>query len=345
MMTIGWDIGGAHLKAAAALEGTIVATFHIAMPLWLGLDRLEDALAQVLRQLPKPRRHAVTMTGELCDLFPSRREGVRQILACLRTKTWPDPIVVFQRPGKLIPLEAIDPGRDWPEIASANWLAAAHFLARHVQEALLVDLGSTTTDLLPIRDHRAAFRGRDDFERLASGELLYLGVGRTPLAVLADQVPFRGERVSVMNEGFATAADIFRLTGELAPHVDQYPTADGGPKDRVGSARRLARMIGLDLEAASMETWEEVARFWREKLLQKLHEACSSLLIGNFPKGAPLVGAGTGRFLLPELARRLNRPYREANEWFSWTGEGDFTPADLLPASALALLAERDGER
>ncbi len=337
--TVGWDIGGAHLKAALAEGGELTALFQISTPLWQGVDRLVGALEEILEQLPSPRCHAVTMTGELCDRFPSRREGVAEILSLFQTKVAPDPVVVFRLPGRLVPLERLSLQQAWPVIASANWLVSGWYLAGRLEEALFVDLGSTTTDLLPIREGRPSFRGSDDLSRLASGELLYLGVSRTPLATLADRVPFGGEWVPVMNELFATTADLFRITRELAAHLDQDPTADGGPKDRPASARRLARMVGRDLEMATLEAWELLARFWRERLLQKLTEGCFRLVTGGISGKAPLVGAGSGRFLLPEVARRLGRPYLDANELFRWRGEGELTPADLMPACALALLA------
>ena len=69
---IGWDLGGAHLKAVVLDEHAAVR--HVLQrpcPLWQGLDRLMSAFEQICRFLTPGISciHAVTMTGELVDLF------------------------------------------------------------------------------------------------------------------------------------------------------------------------------------------------------------------------------------------------------------------------------------
>ena len=79
-VTAGYDVGGAHLKVALSEAGRVVAVEQVACPLWQGLDRLDAALAQVAPLVARAGRHAATMTGELCELFPDRRSGVAAIL-------------------------------------------------------------------------------------------------------------------------------------------------------------------------------------------------------------------------------------------------------------------------
>ena len=70
----GLDLGGAHLKAAQVMpSGRIVRALQIPCQLWRGLDRLEAALAEAAAGLELGGPVAVTMTGELADLFPDRR--------------------------------------------------------------------------------------------------------------------------------------------------------------------------------------------------------------------------------------------------------------------------------
>ena len=52
-------------------------------------------------------------------------------------------------------------------------------------DALLIDVGSTTADVVPIVAGRVAATGRNDLERLQAGELVYTGVLRTNLAAIA----------------------------------------------------------------------------------------------------------------------------------------------------------------
>ena len=158
---------------------------------------------------------------------------------------------------------------------------------------------------------RVAARGADDAGRLATGELVYQGVARTPLCALARRVPFAGQAVNVMNEFFATTADVYRLTGELDPSHDQHPAADGGAKDAAATRQRLARMVGRDARDHAPEDWLALARAWREL---QLHEIDGQLARVAASAGvrpdAPLLGAGCGAFLAQALALRSARPYR-----------------------------------
>jgi len=125
---IGWDIGGAHLKAARVEGGRLVATRQAATPLWLGLQSLEVAFDSLKAELGPADRHAVTMTGELCDAFRSRRDGVVGLTALAGRLLAPSPIVLYAgRAGFVGSAEIAERAAD---IASANWRASAEVLAR-----------------------------------------------------------------------------------------------------------------------------------------------------------------------------------------------------------------------
>src|SRR5205085_9641245 len=132
------------------------------------------------------------------------------------------------------------------EVASANWHASARLVGRHIPEALLVDIGSTTADLIPIAAGEPAALGYTDAERLETGELVYTGAVRTPVMALAERVPFRGRLVALMAESFATTADVYRLLDALPPDADQQEAADGRGKSTAETETRLARMVGRD---------------------------------------------------------------------------------------------------
>jgi len=48
---IGWDVGGAHLKAARVEHGKVTAVLQLPAPLWQGLEPLEAALDAALARL------------------------------------------------------------------------------------------------------------------------------------------------------------------------------------------------------------------------------------------------------------------------------------------------------
>jgi len=342
---LGWDIGGAHLKVAAVdRSGKVVHVMQLPCPLWLGLDRLDAALAAALAALPEAGTHAVTMTGELTDFFRNRAEGVQSILTHFAGHVPVARTLVYAGPaGFLTPREA---ARKTGAVASANWAASAELVAGILPDALFVDIGSTTTDLVPIRGGVLRIRGFSDADRLACEELVYTGVVRTPVMAFAERIPFDGQWIPAMAEYFATTADIYRLTGELPDGADQLPAADNGGKTVRDSARRLARMIGRDLESAPLVQWKQCARQLADLQLWQISQACERVLSRTVAVDhSPVVGAGTGRFLVKRLAARLGRHYRDFDSLINAARGTAAWASGCAPAVAVALLAQRRERR
>jgi len=306
---VGWDIGGAHVKACLVEAGRVRDVAQWPCPLWQGVHELDGALAQARQRWPSAwdgaTRHAATMTGEMVDLFPTRAEGVARLAAQLAERLGPSLQLYAGRDGWVAPPQA---RAHWPSIASANWRASADLLATRVPDALLVDIGSTTTDFIPVRAGCVQAQGEGDAERLASGALVYQGVVRTPLCALAPRVPFGGQDVNVMNEFFATTADVYRLTGELDPAHDQQPAADRAGKDAPATRQRLARMVGRDAADAAAAAWLALAQAWRAAQLDELQGQLARVVAASgLPAAAPLVCAGCGAFLARALGARIGR--------------------------------------
>lgn len=334
----GWDLGGAHLKAAlVSAGGRVEQVLQLPCPLWQGLEHLEHAIDVVLERLGPVDSHAVTMTGELVDLFSSRAEGVAALVDAFAARLGDGDIGFYAGPAGFLPAgRARGQAR---EVASANWLASASHVALRLASGLFLDLGSTTTDIVPFADGAVAVRGYSDAERMAEGELVYTGLTRTPVMAVADRVPFRGRWYPLMAEYFATMADVHRLCGTLREETDQYPAADGRGKAPENSARRLARMIGHDLEDAAMEDWRRLAEYLAECQCRRLLDACLGVMSRcNVPVDAPVVGAGIGRAVLRGLADRLGRPYADFTAVVEGDDEVREAAADSAPAVAVALL-------
>ncbi|KAI5916868.1 hydantoinase/oxoprolinase family protein [Thauera sp. 2A1] len=368
---IGWDIGGAHVKASLLVAGRIADIAQWPTPMWQGLEHLDKAVAATRKRWLQfgAARHAVTMTAEMADLFPNREAGVLAIASRVGEQLGSE-VRFFAGEAGWAKLDAV--AEHWEAIASANWLATARMVALRHPDALLVDIGSTTTDLIPIAAGQPSPVGRSDAARLASGELVYLGVVRTPLCALARRIPFDGTYINVMNEFFATTADIFRLTGELDAEHDQYPPADGGSKDTAATCQRLARMIGRDSRDASEADWREFAEHWRRAMTAEIARNVSrvesrlnatqvspptaesdrpadSITRGTDAGHAsadatrvPIVGAGCGLFLAHALAQRLDRPFLPFDALIDADPACRKWVATCAPAVAVAVLLERE---
>jgi (4-(4-[2-(gamma-L-glutamylamino)ethyl]phenoxymethyl)furan-2-yl)methanamine synthase len=346
----GWDVGGAHVKVSMAnAAGTVLDVAQWACPLWQGLEHLERTIDLVFERWPEANsdvvQHAVTMTGEMVDLFEDRAHGVQAIAAVLAQRLGPTLRFYAGDAGWLTPQVC---AAQWRSVASANWLATARWVATRVPDALLIDIGSTTTDIIPIAGGRVVARAATDAGRLATGELVYQGVVRTPLCGIAQRIEFGGRDFNVMNEWFATTADIYRLTSELAPQYDLYPSADQGPKTASASQVRLARMIGHDAHEATPAEWRGFALRWRELQLREIGVNLAHVS-ADHPElaTAPLIGAGCGRFLAAALARgegqsaepAARREYIDFGTLAGVAASCSDWAATCAPSVAVALLA------
>lgn len=341
---VGWDIGGAHLKVAVLdFNGRLCAVRTFSTPLWNGTDALVEVLRDVCATYGLENAwHGVTMTGELADIFNDRASGVRALLQ-LFCGVFPEHCVRVYA-GVRGFLEPAAATLAFEFVASANWHATACLAARCYPSGLLVDVGSTTTDVVWFQDGRVQARGSSDRTRLAAGELVYTGVVRTPVMTLTTAVPFRGQWVDMVAEHFATTADVHRLSGGLPENADLGSTADGRDKSRSQSEARLARMLGADASDGSAAVWKAVAEYLADRQIQRITRACQLQISRGIEVGTPLLGAGVGRFLVHRVAQRLGRTYQVCDPLADWikAQPGVVPAADAGPAVAVASLLQEE---
>ncbi len=290
MTWLALDIGGANLKAANAAGWAHSTPFA----LWKNRDGLAAALAGLLAIAPDTKHLAVTMTGELCDCYRTKAEGVRHILSAVRQVAGSREVFVYLTDGRLVTLRQV---YDEPLLAAAsNWRALAEFACRYVAtgEGLLIDIGSTTTDVIPISAGRVAARGRTDTERLAARELIYAGVGRTPICAIVKQLPWREEMCAIAAELFATTADAYVILGDISEDPSATWTADGRPLTGEYARERLARQLCEDAENLTDTEFRRIAEFVRQTQQDKL---CEAMIDAKRSRPALLVLSGSGEFL------------------------------------------------
>ncbi len=279
---LGLDIGGANLKAATAAGRAVSVPFA----LWKQPDALPAALAALVAEFPGIDGLAVTMTGELCDCYATKREGVNRILDAVEFAAAGRPIRVWSVYGWwLSTVEA----HDRPlEAAASNWHALATYAGRFAPtgNAFLIDIGSTTTDMIPLVDGVLTAVGRSDWDRLRLGELLYTGVKRTPVMAL-------GIRTTCA-ELFADMRDVYTVCGMSDAEPNSTDTADGRPVDLDHCLARLARMFGADTESAS---YIEIADFALDCYLLQRAIIADAIRSREPTETATLIVSGVGEFL------------------------------------------------
>lgn len=338
MNVLALDIGGANLKAADG-HGFAVSRYF---PLWKTPELLAQALADLLRACPPSERLAVTMTGELADCFQAKTEGVRAILKAVEQAAAERKIIeVYLVDGSLV---SPDIARETPLLAAAsNWHALASFAGRFaaVGNGLLIDIGSTTTDIIPIVNGRPAALGLTDPERMVNGELVYTGVVRSPVCALARDVPWRGGRCPLAHELFATTWDVYLTLGDLPEEPQSLHTADGRPATKSAARDRLARAICADREmfddCDALAAAQSIATAQRDLLMTALKTVLQRM------KGLPetVIISGQGEF----LARRLIDDLRLAAKVVSLSSSLGPLVSQAATAHALAVLAREVWER
>jgi probable H4MPT-linked C1 transfer pathway protein len=336
MSLLGWDIGGVNTKVARVAAGAVLAVRS--RPFELQHD--PGALVQVLRELAAEtgatgaERHAVTMTAELSQMFRTKRDGVQFVLDA----------VVAAFPGASISVYAVD-GRfltvaDACElpllVAAANWAATARIVAQSMPDALLIDIGTTSTDVIPIVGGAVVALGWTDPDRLASGELVYTGAVRTPVEALAASVPIGGREIGLAAESFALSGDVHVWRGDLDPADYSAPTPDRRPATREFAGERLARAICADREMVDEAGVTAIADALAAAQVARIAAAIARVR-ARHPGLRTAVVTGLGSFIAERAARHVGLDVVPLA-----TALGD-QASRCAPAASVALLFEGVG--
>lgn len=323
------DVGGANLKASDGLGWSFSEPFAM----WRKWQSLQEAIGQILTQ--RPAEHLlITMTGEIADCFSDRTSGVAHIVSACTQAAAGRPVSFYTLAGELV---AASVATTNPlEVAAANWHALAR-LAGSLQpqgQGLLIDVGSTTTDIVPLNAGKPTPRGRHDWDRLSAGELVYTGIERTPVSAIVRGLPFGGHRRPISNEYFATSRDAWLLVGGLPECSADHDTADGQPATRAAARVRLARTLLLEPSQFDVEAASKAAEWIVEAQTRQLARSLASVTSALYKPPEFVVLSGHGSLL---AQRALNR--------LSWSGLiislqeviGSAT-SRAAPAHALALI-------
>jgi probable H4MPT-linked C1 transfer pathway protein len=331
---LGWDIGGVNTKAVRlSSDGGLRARSRP-----FELQRDPGALVRILTDLASELGApvsaagvtcAVTMTAELSQMFRTKRDGVAFVLDAVST-AFPDAdIQVFATDGSFL---SVDAARQSPlAVAAANWAATARLVARRYTTALLIDVGTTTTDIIPIVDGHVVAAGTTDPERLASGELVYTGALRTPVEAIVRDVPYRGGRAAVSAEGFALVGDVHLWRGSLDSSDYTVPAPDGRTPTREFAGERLARVICADREMLEDADVAAIADAIAAEQVDTVAAAIRRVRSGH-PSVHTAVVTGLGAFIARKAARAAGL------EVVALASEIGDDAARYAPAAAVALL-------
>jgi probable H4MPT-linked C1 transfer pathway protein len=287
-MILGIDIGGANTKLASS-DGKLAELHYI--PLWKNTE-LPQALLDISGRL-KPEKAGAVITGELADCFPDKETGLSYIIDAVNNAF--SDAYFLDNSGNFTKEKK-------RELAAANWMASALLVAMVFKECIFMDIGSTTTDIIPI-EKGVPHAGKTDFERLKNSELVYTGVLRTNIATILKTVKLNGNTFRTSSELFAITADAYMVLGMISGEEYTCDTPDGGGKNLVDAKRRLARIVCADLTEIGDDEIVSIARQVMEKQVKEITDALRDLakkLMLN-----RMVACGLGEFLAEKAAVEL----------------------------------------
>lgn len=296
MSVVGIDIGGANLKASDGMR-----SLSRSFPLWRSPELLSEELSRLLSEFHPYGPIVVTMTGELVDCYRTRAEGVSHLVESVQSIANCRQLYFWQTGGEFLQAEE---ALEFPElVAAANWHALATWTGRACPAdlALLIDIGSTTTDLIPIDCAIPAPQGATDLDRLCSGELVYTGFRRTPLMAITERVQVRGAVCPVAAERFATTLDLAILLRDLPEESVNLETANGRPATIPEALTRVARMLCSDTDQLEEGELLQVAKQFQEAQLDHLTTAMNQVLRRQNRAPQMVILSGEGEALAKKL--------------------------------------------
>jgi len=277
---IGIDVGGANLK----IINESGAHIHYC-PLWEHAP-ITSLLEQYITVPDEPA--AVVMSGELADSFSDKMEGISFIVDSVR-KAFPRACFYG--------MDAKFHNRAVPQLAAANWLASAAYLKEQYPDAVLLDIGSTTADIIPLAFFEK-LPGLTDLQRLQEGYLLYTGMLRGNVATLLQSVRINGMKTPVSSEFFAISADAHIVLDHIS--ADQYScdTPDKKEKTKSASMRRLARVVCADLEEIGKAGAMQVAEQFWDTQRNLICKQVKTVAAASHARQIIVAGIGSGIFSL-----------------------------------------------
>ncbi len=290
MRTSTFDIGGANTKRLVYEDGSAYSSLHY-FPIWKKRDELQSFLTDLAVDSDAV---AVTMTAELCDVFSSKEEGVKYIVkSCL--EAFEEPFFLADNMS-LLPIGEV---KDYRQLGATNWLASLYYMKKKFAEGILVDIGSTTTDILPFGKEPIIFKS--DLERLKSSELLYTGYLRTPVNTIVSELPLGDHMVSPSAEYFAITADVYKILWGVDYSCE---TPDGKGKSRDESESRVARLLCAERDEVRDDI-EDICRHIYRGQVEMISNAVEYV---SRESGMDMIYlAGIGKELGIAACNRLNR--------------------------------------
>ena len=344
-MYIGWDIGGAHTKYTMIKENSLKITSKVfSLKLWESLDPLKKIINETQNKYGNMYRikNAITMSGEMCDIFPNRKKGVKEILSLFSKRSFNN--YIYTSNNGVI---SINKFKDFRFVASMNWHIIASYIKSIGKNIIAIDLGSTTTDIILIKNNKCINIRTDDYSGLKSSELLYTGILRTPTFSVTKYINYNNQKYHLIPEFYSTMGDIYRLLGVISLRDDYSDTADGRSKSTINTLIRISRSFGIDYDKNDKELIINISK----KIMSEHLDQISYNIIGhlkknfNNTKDLYFIGMGVGRNIIEKICRKSKWKYLNLEDALSYSNiDAVNNLSKNTPSFLLALLLKKNHE-
>jgi probable H4MPT-linked C1 transfer pathway protein len=339
---LGLDIGGANTKASflKTQDATMqeLRTLLEYFPIWKnGKEQLPKVLEKLKKGLVDSALDGVgvTITAELSDAYMTKKEGIDHVLDCVTEAFGDVPTFVLDMEANLLTVK--DARKEPLKVASANWAATGWMISQLINNCIIVDVGSTTTSIIPVINGKIAAEGRTDLEKLQNGELVYSGSLRTNIAAIVNAIPVRGKMARVSSELFAQSGDVHLILGNIGEEEYTAETCDSRGKTGREAMARLARVVCADIDMLTEQEIVDMAKFVYDRQvgqisggLKQVHERIKKLPKENIR----IVVTGLGRNFLARKAAE-NTGFKNIIDMKEYLGAD---AAVVSPSVGLALM-------
>ena len=331
---LGIDIGGAHTKAVGLdIKQKIVFFFYEKCAIWNNEDNLKKTLNKIKKKLNLSiPLCGITITAEMCDVFSDRNEGVKKLSAICDDVGINFFFFCNTRNFFKKKIEA-------KNVSSMNWLATAKFFEKKLEKCLIIDFGSTTTDLIIIKNHKILNQYFNDFDRINNFELVYTGLTRTPIFSLSNKILLNNKSYNLIPEFFSNMADIYRIKGILPNKVDLFATCDKKDKSKYSSLVRVSRNFGFDYQNKHLKYLQKISDNLVDKQLDLIFFSAKKLLEKNMLKSnMPIVACGIGKSIIKDYGEKLGFKVIDFSNFVCGDTDKKLEASYHVPATSCAFL-------
>ena len=340
LIKIGWDIGGAHIKYCVESEESDVIWYDIIdFDFWKDYAKLSELIVNICKKYHKKGFSLVnyfTMSAEMCDCFDNRRAGVKYILNQIQKIKYSS--YIFSKDGLIKLNSKYKVPQDG--VGSYNWYASALYLSRLMDNAILIDFGSTTCDFSIIKNGKIQNRRTSDIDGMYTKELLYTGCSRTPIYAHISEIRYRNRIYRIIPENFSSMSDISIILGNLNKGDIYSKSSDGSSHSLSQSYKRISRSFGFDYDRSQKNLINSLcSKIYYNQV--NLIEKTLSFHSKKFFKDTNfvVVGLGLGSRIILNMCKKNRYDYLDIRDILSSTiVNGDYL-SNLFPAFVLNRLS------